>query len=168
MCGLFRDDFAESLQPARPHDAKLVSRFHASGEQLKSKAIIIAILALSVFLAGARPIDAQQPAQSVDRRHFNDDDRASMREWYRLHRDELPLGARKKDRLPHDLEALLKVNEPLPEILRPRVQEVSSDFLVRVPPAADGCHYVFIGGNVVILERKTENVYDIYNFRNKK
>ena len=134
---------------------------------MKSKAII-AVLAFSVFFLAAGFAQSQQPTQPGDRRHFNDDDRASMREWYRLHRDELPLGARKKDRLPRDLQAELKVNEALPEILGPRVHEVSSDFLVRVPPAADGCHYVFVGGQVLILDRKTFLVYDVFKFEKKK
>jgi hypothetical protein len=137
------------------------------GERLKPKAIVAAF-ALAVIFGTARPVRPQQPTQSGDRRHFNDDDRVSMREWYNLHRDELPLGTLNKDRLPHDIETQLKANEVLPEILSPRVHEVSSDFLVRVPPAADGCHYVFLGGNVVILERKTEYVYDVYNFKKKK
>ena len=111
---------------------------------------------------------AQPAAQTNDRLHFTADDRTSMREWYSLHHDELPLGVRKKDRLPHDLQTQLKVNEVLPAVLLPRVHEVSSDFLGRVPPAADGCHYVFLGGNAVILERKTNYVYAIYNFKKKK
>jgi hypothetical protein len=123
----------------------------------------------SVVAPSVRAQQSTQPApQAYDRRHFTDDDRTSMREWYSLHHDELPLGTREKDRLPHDLQVQLKANEVLPEFLRTRVHEVSSDFLGRVPPAADGCHYVFLGGNAVILERKTNYVYDIYNFRRKK
>ncbi len=138
---------------------------------MNAKPILVYVTA-AMFLVVALSAGAQQSAHSTpqasDRRHFTDDDRTSMRDWYRLHHDELPLGVRKKDRLPHDLEADLKVNEVLPEILGPRVHEVSSDFLGRVPPAANGCHYVFLGGNVVILERKTNYVYDIYNFRRKE
>jgi hypothetical protein len=138
---------------------------------VNAKPILVYVTA-AMFLVVALSAGAQQPAHSTpqasDRRHFTDDDRTSMRDWYRLHHDELPLGVRKKDRLPHDLEADLKVNEVLPEILGPRVREVSSDFLGRVPPAANGWHYVFLGGNAVILERKTNYVYDIYNFRRKK
>jgi hypothetical protein len=134
---------------------------------LKSKAITT-VLALAAFFATAGSIRPQQTTHSSDRRQFTEDDRRSMRQWYNLHHDELPLGTRKKDRLPHDLESQLKVNEVLPEILRPRIHEVSSEFLIRVQPAADGCHYVFLGGNAVILERSTDYVYDVYNFKKKK
>jgi hypothetical protein len=134
---------------------------------VSAKSILACIIA-AMFLVLAQSARAQQPTQANDRHHFTSDDRTSMREWYSLHQDELPLGVRKKDRLPHDLQAQLKANEVLPEFLLPRVHEVSSDFLGRVPPAADGCHYVFLGGNAVILERKTNYVYDIYNFKNKK
>jgi hypothetical protein len=145
--------------------------FYSRGEQLKSKAAI-AFLVLGAFFTTAVFVHSQQPAQPPaqpnDRRHFTDEDRRSMRAWYNLHHDELPLGARKKDRLPHELEAQLGVNEVLAQDLRPRIHEVSSDFLGRVPPAADGCHYVFLGGHAVILERKTDYVYDIYHFEKKK
>jgi hypothetical protein len=133
---------------------------------------ILAYVIAAMFSVVSPSHPAQQPTQPApqgyDRRHFSGDDRTSMREWYSLHHDELPLGVRKNDRLPHDLQAQLKANEVLPEFLRPRIHEVSSDFLGRVPPAAEGCHYVFVGGNAVILERKTNYVYDIYNFKNKK
>ncbi len=133
---------------------------------------ILACVLAALFLIVAPFVRAQQSpqaaAQTSDRRHFTDYDRRSMRAWYNLHHDELPLGVRKKDRLPRDLESQLVVNEVLPEILRPRVHEVSSDFLVRVQPAADDCHYVFLGGHAVILERKTDYVYDDYNFGKKK
>jgi hypothetical protein len=134
---------------------------------VNAKSILACIIA-AMFLVLGQCAGAQQSTKANDRRHFSDEDRTSMRGWYSLHQDELPLGVRKKDRLPHELQAQLKVNEVLPEILLPRVHEVSSDFLGRVPPAADGCHYVFLGGNAVILERKTNYVFDIYNFKKKK
>jgi len=131
---------------------------------LKPKSII-AFLLLGFLFAVVPSARSQQPTQSNDRRHFNQEDRISMHDWYRLHRDELPLGLRKKDRLPSDQEKQLAVNEVLPEDLRARVHEASSDFLGRVPPVAEGCHYVFIGGRAVVLEKKTYQVYDIYNFQ---
>jgi hypothetical protein len=172
--GPFVQDRATSSHGAKPRNAKLDVSFYSSGEQLRSRAAI-AFLILGVVYTNALAVHSQQPtqaahppAQTNDRRHFTDEDRGSMREWYELHHDELPLGVRKKDRLPHDLEAQLKVNEVLPENLRSRIYEASSDFLIRVQPAADGCHYVFLGGHAVILERKTDFVYDIYHFEKKK
>jgi hypothetical protein len=160
-------DCASSLHRAKRANAKLGSSFYSSGEQLKSKSII-AFLVLGILFGAALSARSQQPTQPNDRRHFNQDDRISMHDWYRLHRDELPLGLRKKDRLPSDQEKQLAVNEVLPEDLRARVHEASSDFLGRVPPVAEGCHYVFIGGHAVVLERKTNYVYDIYDFQKNK
>jgi hypothetical protein len=158
---------ASSPHRAKPASAKLGSSFFSNGEQLKPKSII-AFLVLGFLFAFAPSARSQQPAQPNDRRHFSQEDRISMHDWYRLHRDELPLGLRKKDRLPSEQEKQLVVNEVLPEDLRARVHEASSDFLGRVPPVADGCHYVFIGGHAVVLERKTYHVYDIYNFQKNK
>jgi hypothetical protein len=160
-------DRASSPHRAKPANAKLSWSFYASGEQLKPKSII-AFLLLGFLFAVVPSARSQQPTQSNDRRHFNQEDRISMHDWYRLHRDELPLGLRKKDRLPSDQEKQLAVNEVLPEDLRARVHEASSDFLGRVPPVAEGCHYVFIGGHAVVLEKKTYQVYDIYNFQTNK
>ena len=90
-----------------------------------------------------------------------------MHAWSALHHDELPLGLRKKDRLPSDLEKKLIVHEVLPDDLRARIHTVSGDFLGRVPPAPEGCQYVFIGGHAVLLDAKTYYVYDVFHFEKK-
>lgn len=90
-----------------------------------------------------------------------------MHAWYGLHRAELPLGLRRKDRLPSDLEKKLVVHEVLSDDLRARIRTVSGDFLGRVPPAPEGCQYVFIGGHAALLDAKTYYVYDVFHFEKK-
>jgi hypothetical protein len=110
---------------------------------------------------------SQQSAEGPDRRHFTDEDRTSMRAWYVLHRSELPVGVRRQDRLPGDMEKQLVIHEVLSEDLRARVHAVSADFLGRVPPVPEGCEYVFIGGHAVLLDAKSYEVYDVYHFEKK-
>jgi hypothetical protein len=128
---------------------------------------IAAFLFLGVFILAVPAARSQQNAQAPDRRHFDAADRQSMHAWYSLHHDELPLGLRKKDRLPSDLEKKLVVNEVLSDDLRARIHTVSGDFLGRVPPAPEGCEYVFIGGHAVLLDAKTYYVYDVFHFEKK-
>jgi hypothetical protein len=130
---------------------------------------IIAFLVACFSVVAVLPAGSQQsgPAQSQNARHFTDEDRESMRAWYALHRSEPPLGVRGKDRLPGELQKQLVAHEVLPEELRARMHPVSADFLGRVPPVAEGCKYVFIGGSAVLLDAKSYYVYDVYRFGTK-
>ena len=91
-----------------------------------------------------------------------------MRAWYKLHKPELPIGVRKQDRLPGDLEKQLVIHQTLPQDLRERIRPVSADLLGRVPPVPEGCEYVFIGGHAVLLDAKSYEVYDVYDFARNK
>jgi len=128
---------------------------------------IFTFLVLGVLILAVPAARSQQNSPTPDRRHFDADDRQSMHAWYSLHHDELPLGLRKKDRLPEDLEKKLVVHEVLSDDRRARIHTVSGDFLGRVPPAPEGCQYVFIGGHAVLLDAKTYYVYDVFHFEKK-
>jgi len=127
----------------------------------------IAFLVAAIFLVAVAG-RAQENAQPSGGPHFTDEDRVSMHAWYKLHKSELPIGVRKQDRLPGDLEKRLVVHEVLPEDLRARIRPVSADLLGRVPPVPEGCEYVFIGGHAVLLDAKSYEVYDAYDFARNK
>jgi hypothetical protein len=130
-----------------------------------SRSIAFIFVAACLLAVAAR---AQENSQPPSGPHFSDEDRVSMHAWYKLHKPELPVGVRKRDRLPADLEKRLVVHEVLPEDLRARIHPVSADLLGRVPPAPDGCEYVFIGGHAVLLDAKSYEVYDTYDFARNK
>jgi hypothetical protein len=143
------------------------TRVFIRASNVKTKTIFT-FLVLGVLILAVPAARSQQNAQAPDRRHFDADDRQSMHAWYALHHDELPLGLRRKDRLPSDLEKQLVVHEVLSDDLRARIHTVSGDFLGRVPPAPEGCQYVFIGGHAVLLDAKTYYVYDVFHFEQKQ
>ena len=86
------------------------------------------------------------------RGRFDDDDRRAMRGWYNEHRRRPPLGLRRQDRLPRNLEARLRVGGILEPSLRGRIYAVPGDLLFRLPPAPRAYRYVFVGGRVVLLD----------------
>ena len=97
---------------------------------------------------------------------FNDHDRDATRAWYDDHRDSLPPGLAKKDRLPPGLERQLAERGTLPPGLQKNIMPVPRDLEQRLPPppADCGCRHVIIGGNVVLLNKKTNYVYSVLHF----
>jgi hypothetical protein len=99
-----------------------------------------------------------------DRHYYRDDDRAAMRGWYGEHHDHLPPGLAKRDRLPPGLERQLVVRGTLPPGLRGKIHRCPIDLERRLPPPPPDCEHVFVGGHVVLVNRKTFVVLDILHF----
>ncbi|HXX02673.1 MAG TPA: hypothetical protein VEJ00_15760 [Candidatus Acidoferrales bacterium] len=101
-----------------------------------------------------------------DRGHhegYVDHDR-DIRGWYRAHYDHLPPGLAKRDRLPPGLERRLVVNGFLTDDLRRRMQPCPHALEVMLPPPAPGFAHVFIGGNLVLVNRANFQVVDVFHF----
>lgn len=101
-----------------------------------------------------------------DRGHreaYVDHDR-DIRGWYRDHHEHLPPGLAKRDRLPRGLEQQLVVNGYLSEDLRQRMQPCPHELEVMLPPPAPGFAHVFIGGNLVLVNRVNFQVADVFHF----
>jgi len=94
---------------------------------------------------------------------FNDHDRDAMRAWYHDHRDSLPPGLAKKDRLPPGLERQLVERGTLPPGLQKRIQPVPVELEQRLPPPPPDYAHVVIGGNVVLLNRQTNFVSAVFH-----
>ena len=92
---------------------------------------------------------------------YSDHDRDEMRSWYREHRDHLPPGLAKRDRLLPGLERQLVVRGTLPPGLRAKIQHCPEDFERRLPPPPPDCEHVFIGGHVVLLNRANFQIVDV-------
>ena len=90
-------------------------------------------------------------------------DHEVMHGWYQSHRGNLPPGLAKKDRLPPGLERQLELRGTLPPGLRGRIYVVPVDLERELPPPPPNCEHVFIGGHVVLLNRRTFVVVDVFH-----
>ncbi len=95
---------------------------------------------------------------------FADHDRDQMRGWYGEHYRHLPPGLAKRDRLPPGLERRLLIREAFPPDLESRVVLVPVDLDRRLPPPPPDCERVLIGGHIVLRNRNTRVVLDIFHF----
>jgi Ni/Co efflux regulator RcnB len=94
---------------------------------------------------------------------YDDRDHEVMHGWYQGHRGNLPPGLAKKDRLPPGLERQLELRGTLPPGLRGRIYAVPVDLERELPPPPPNCEHVFIGGHVVLLNRRTFVVVDVFH-----
>lgn len=99
-----------------------------------------------------------------DKHYYKDHDRLAARGWYDEHQGHLPPGLAKKDQLPPGLQRQLVVRGTLPPGLQKRLQPVPQDLEVRLAPPPPECAHVLIGGNIVLLNRRTNLVVDIVAF----
>jgi Ni/Co efflux regulator RcnB len=90
-------------------------------------------------------------------------DHEVMHGWYQGHRGNLPPGLAKRDRLPPGLERQLELRGTLPPGLRGRIYAVPVDLERELPPPPPNCEHVFIGGHVVLLNRRTFVVVDVFH-----
>jgi hypothetical protein len=98
-----------------------------------------------------------------DRNSYSDHDRDEMRGWYREHYEHLPPGLAKRDRLPPGLERQLVVRGTLPPGLRKKIVRCPDDLERRLPPPPPECEHVVIGGHIVLLNRRTLLIVDVFH-----
>ena len=96
--------------------------------------------------------------------HYYRDRDNDIRGWYGEHQSNLPPGLAKKDRLPPGLERQLVRRGELPPGLQKQLQPCPVDLERRLPPPPPDCQHVLIGGHIVLLNRKTNIVVDIFHF----
>lgn len=97
------------------------------------------------------------------RGHYKDHDR-ELHEWYAGHRDHLPPGLAKRDRLPPGLERQIVVRGTLPPGLRAKMHPCPVEVETYLPPAPVGYMHTVIGGNIVLVNRRTFLVMDVFHF----
>src|SRR5712692_6106894 len=100
-------------------------------------------------------------------RYYRDHDRDAIRDWYEDHRNQLPPGLAKKDQLPPGLEKQLVRRGSLPPGLQKRLQPCPEDLERRLPPPPPDCAHVLIGGHIVLLNRRTNIIVDIFHFETR-
>lgn len=96
--------------------------------------------------------------------YYKDHDREAMRGWYGEHEGHLPPGLAKRDRLPPGLEKQLVRRGELPPGLQKRLQPCPEDLERRLPPPPPDCAHVLVGGHIVLLNRRTNIVVDVFHF----
>ena len=101
-----------------------------------------------------------------DRRdhYYREHERDEMRGWYHEREADLPPGLAKRDRLPPGLERQLRVRGTLPPGLRKKMLPCPEELERRLPPPPRGCAHVVLGGHVVLVNRSSYMVLDIFHF----
>ncbi|MBZ5565417.1 MAG: hypothetical protein LAP13_23715 [Acidobacteriia bacterium] len=126
-------------------------------------AIAIVLIALSSFVTFA---DEHGRGRGHDKdRHeyrYSQRDRDEMKRWRQGYRGDLPPGLAKRDRLPPGLERQLRMRGTLPPGLRGYVRPCPLDLARQLPPPPPDCENVVIGGRIVLMNRRTFMVLDIF------
>ena len=87
-----------------------------------------------------------------------------IRGWYSESQGHLPPGLAKKDRLPPGLEKQLVRNGTLPPGLEKRVYPTPVELERRLPPPPPDCSHVLVSGHILLLNRKTNLIVDVFAF----
>ncbi len=98
---------------------------------------------------------------------YKDRDREVLRGWYGEYQSQLPPGLAKKDRLPPGLEKQLVRRGTLPPGLQKRLQPCPEELERRLPPPPPDCAHVLISGRLVLLNRRTNIIVDIFQFESR-
>ena len=99
----------------------------------------------------------------AERHYYREHDR-ELHQWYRAHYNNLPPGLAKRDRLPPGLERQLVVRGTLPPGLQKKMQPCPVEVERFLPPPPVGYVHTVIGGNIVLVNRKTFFVMDVFHF----
>ena len=111
-----------------------------------------------------RDDDDRGARRDDDRRYYYRDHDHELHDWYRVHYDHLPPGLAKRDRLPPGLERQLIVRGTLPPGLRREMHPCPIEVVRYLPPPPAGYMHTIIGGHIVLVNRRTFFVLDIFNF----
>jgi hypothetical protein len=87
-----------------------------------------------------------------------------VRSWYHDHQNHLPPGLAKRDRLPPGLERQLVARGTLPPGLRKQIEPCPPELVRVLPPPPPDCVHVVIGGNLVLVNRRSWLVVDVFHF----
>jgi hypothetical protein len=149
---------------------------------MNSRNFMVALVLIFFVVAGNSPLRAQGKGHGNGKgqekqeekaehgghgrsKHYDREvDHNEARGWYVEHRGHLPPGLAKREQLPPGLQRQLVVRGTLPPGLQARVRPVPEDLEVRLSPPPPECAHVLVGGNIVLLNRRTNLVVDIVAF----
>ena len=107
--------------------------------------------------AGDQIREVLPPSEAV----FTVEERQVVTTWYRNRGKGLPPGLAKKDRLPPGLEKQLRERGTLPPGLQKKVHPLPIELERQLRVLPTGYRRVAVGGNIILMNRKTALVYDI-------
>lgn len=110
-----------------------------------------------------REVKAERHEEKAERHYYREHDR-ELHAWYEGHHDHLPPGLATRDRLPPGLERQIVVRGTLPLGLRGRMHPCPVEVETYLPPAPVGYVHTVIGGNIVLVNRRTFLVMDVFHF----
>jgi hypothetical protein len=148
------------------------------------KSLSVVILALFMLPGNGAFADKDKHDRDRDRGHWrerdnhedrdDDDDRRGygfakhdrdeLRLWYGEHRKQLPPGLSRRDVLRPEQERELVVRTKFPQDLDNFVVAVPVDLERRLAPPPPDCERVAVAGHIVIRNRKTKIILDIFHF----
>jgi hypothetical protein len=127
----------------------------------------VAVLALATVAGFAKEHDRGRGKEKRESkrefRHYNDDGEA-LHHWYVGRRGHLPPGLAKRDELPPGLESQLVRNGTLPPGLREKYRRCPPDLTRLLPPPPPDCEHVLIGGRILLINRRTFMILDVFRF----
>ena len=122
------------------------------------------VLTLASSLALAQGHGHGKHHDDDDRYAYTDHDRDIIRGWYHEHESHLPPGLAKRDRLPPGLEKQLARRGTLPPGLRKKMLPCPVELERQLPPPPIGYAHTVISGHIVLVNRKTYAVLDVFHF----
>jgi Ni/Co efflux regulator RcnB len=131
-------------------------------------AVVLALTTVTAFAqehGRGRDKDKRESKRESKRefRHY-DDDRDALHNWYVGHRAHLPRGLAKRDELPPGLENQLVARGTLPPGLRKKFRRCPGDLGRLLPPPPPDCEHVLIGGRILLINRRTFLILDVFRF----
>jgi len=138
---------------------------------MKSRKWIAACVAVVLALATATAFAKEKgrghgKEKQQAKREFRayHDDHAALMSWYEGRRNNLPRGLAKRDELPPGLENQLVANGTLPPGLRKKMRRCPRDLSRLLPPPPPDCRHVLIGGRILLVNRRTFTILDVFGF----
>jgi Ni/Co efflux regulator RcnB len=107
--------------------------------------------------------EKEKHGEKAERHYYREHDR-ELHEWYRAHYNRLPPGLAQRDRLPPGLERQLVVRGTLPPGLQKKMRPCPDELEQFLPPPPVGYVHTVIGGNIVLVNRRTLFVIDVFHF----
>jgi hypothetical protein len=95
---------------------------------------------------------------------FAEHDRDEMRNWYAQNHRHLPPGLAKRYWLPPATENQLVIRAAFPADLENHVYAVPADLERQLAPPPPDCERVVVGGHIVLRNRRTKVILDIFHF----